>query len=403
MFPEGWMRRSLGSIATLERGRFSARPRNDPRYFGGDIPFVQTGDVANAGRNLTSYSQTLNSEGLVVSKVFPKDTILITIAANIGATAITAFAVACPDSLVGIRVRPHLADTAWLKYALDACQASLDEQAGQNAQKNINLQVLEPFELLVPPLAEQKRVGAILTTWDAAITTTEKLLANSRRQKKALTQALLFDSNMHWEKFPLSAISERIQRTSDGAQYPVLMISSGVGFVRQDQKYSRFMAGKSLNDYILLKRGEFAYNKGNSKLYEFGCVFPLEDYPQGLVPHVYVCFKLGDRCHPGFFKYLFEADYLHDQLGAMVNTGVRNNGLLNIRPSDFMSVNVPLPPMERQRYIADVLAFASREIELLQADLDALRSQKRAVMADLLTGKRRVRLPEAATEEQVAA
>ena len=104
-FPEfggEWKKNSLDEIASVSRGKFSARPRNDPRYYGGNIPFVQTGDIVSAKRFLSQHSQTLNNEGLAVSKIFPKGTILITIAANIGDVAITKYDVACPDSLVAI-------------------------------------------------------------------------------------------------------------------------------------------------------------------------------------------------------------------------------------------------------------------------------------------------------------
>lgn len=257
---------------------------------------------------------------------------------------------------------------------------------------NLSQEILNGIRVEIPPPSEQIRITAVLRAWEAAISIAERLLANSRKQKQALIKALLIDGDRTLKRLPLSVIAQRIQRVSDGEDHPVLMISSAVGFVRQDQKYNRFMAGKSLSDYTLLKQGEFAYNKGNSKLYEFGCIFPLEDYAQGLVPHVYVCFKLDGRCHVEYFKYLFEADYLHDQLGAMVNTGVRNNGLLNIRPSDFMSVKVPLPSMARQQYIAGLMATASHEVELLRRDLEALREQKDALAVDLLTGKCRVNM-----------
>lgn len=176
------------------------------------------------------------------------------------------------------------------------------------------------------------------------------------------------------------------------------MISSSSGFIRQDEQYGRYMAGKSVENYVLLRRGEFAYNKGNSKRYEFGCVFQLETYEQGLVPHVYVCFALRKECDPTFYKYLFEADYLHDQLGALVNTGVRNNGLLNIRPADFMGVTVPLPSLTNQRRIAAIINTASDAVVCLERDLNALRVQKQALMQQLLTGKRRLRLPQSTNE-----
>jgi type I restriction enzyme S subunit len=271
----------------------------------------------------------------------------------------------------------------------------------------INREDLQGIPIWFPSLKEQQRITSILAAWDDAIVTTGKLLANNRKQKRALMQKLLFGEKSHvgpesnWKHVKIEQIAERIQRQSGGTEHPILMISSGSGFVRQDEKYSRFMAGKSLDGYVLLKQGEFAYNKGNSKLYEFGCVFPLETYHEGLVPHVYVCFKLNASCNPAFFKFLFEADYLHDQLGALVNTGVRNNGLLNIKPVDFMNVRVPLPPLDEQTSIATVLEAASLEIKLRKEALDALKVQRRALMQQLLTGKRRASFPATVEAEAV--
>ena len=403
MVPNGWMERTLGELALVERGKFSARPRNDPRYYGGYMPFVQTGDVTSSSTYLCNFSKTLNEDGVGVSKVFPKDTILITIAANIGDTAITSFEVACPDSVVAIQPRKDIADVYWLKKHLETRKEDLDAQSTQNAQKNINLQVLKPLLILTPPLPEQKKIAEILSTWDKAITTAEQLLANSQQQKKALMQQLLtgkkrlLDKNGvrfggEWKFQSISQISKRIQRKSDGEDHPILTISSLSGFVRQDERYSRYMAGESVKNYILLKKGEFAYNKGNSKTYEFGCIFDLDSYNSGLVPHVYVCFKLHQGLSHRYFKYLFEADYLKPQLGALVNTGVRNNGLLNIKPSEFMNTNVPVPCFDEQEQIADVLYASSETINMLQKKLGALKNEKKALMQQLLTGKRRVQI-----------
>lgn len=314
------------------------------------------------------------------------------------------------DKLWQLEPNPGLdVSMRWLAYwlASDPVRKYLSKlgTGTSGSMKNIAKDELLSLRIALPPYKEQCAIAGALTTWDEAIAVTEKLLSNSRRQKQALSWSFfncekrLKDGPVAvWRQRHLHEVATRIQRQSDGAAHPVLMISSGSGFVRQDQKYSRFMAGKSVNDYILLKRGEFAYNKGNSKLYEFGCVFPLETYAQGLVPHVYVCFSLSQECDPGFFKHLFEANYLHDQLGALVNTGVRNNGLLNIRPADFMNVRVPVPPLDEQRAIARVLDVASKEIVTRERELATLKEQKRGLMLQLLTGKRRVRASEDAHE-----
>tara|TARA_Y100000296_G_C5098872_1_gene218846 strand:- start:31 stop:441 length:411 start_codon:yes stop_codon:yes gene_type:complete len=127
---------------------------------------------------------------------------------------------------------------------------------------------IKGFEIPVPPLSEQKKIAQILSTWDEAITTTEQLLANSQKQKKALMQQLLtgkkrlLDDNGvrfsgEWKFQSISQISKRVQRKSDGEDHPILTISSLSGFVRQDERYSRYMAGESVKNYILLKKGEF--------------------------------------------------------------------------------------------------------------------------------------------------
>jgi len=107
LLPYSWEVQKLADIADVERGKFSPRPRNDPRYYNGPFPFVQTGQITKAkGRVITEYSQTLNEQGKAVSREFPPGTIMVTIAANIGETAILGKPMCAPDSLVGVVVRP---------------------------------------------------------------------------------------------------------------------------------------------------------------------------------------------------------------------------------------------------------------------------------------------------------
>jgi type I restriction enzyme, S subunit len=186
--PEGWEVKHLEDIAEIDRGKFSVRPRNDPRYFGGNVPFVQTGDVVSADGRLRKHSQTLNALGKSVSKEFPAGTILITIAANIGDTAITTYPVCCPDSVVGI-VPSNGVNTDWLREFLVLQKSSLDRQATQNAQKNINLQHLRPMQIAVPPADEQHDIGRCIQAMNDSISENGLELANW----KALKSALMFD------------------------------------------------------------------------------------------------------------------------------------------------------------------------------------------------------------------
>ncbi|POZ63060.1 restriction endonuclease subunit S [Chromobacterium alticapitis] len=398
MVPKGWSEKTLEDIALVERGKFSARPRNDPKYFGGDVPFVQTGDVSSAGTYLEKFSQTLNQDGIGVSKVFPRDTILITIAANIGDTAITKFDVACPDSVVAIKPYQDKADVYWLKKLLETKRDALDSLATQNAQKNINLQILKPFQLLVPPVNEQKEIAQILSTWDQAIATAERLLDLARQQKKALMQQLLTGEKRfpgfegEWKVVKLGSIFSRVTTRNGGQSENVVTISGQQGLIRQDEYFNRTVASETLDNYFLLKKGQFAYNKSYSIGYPMGAIKRLNRYDDGVVTTLYICFALAakDKADSNFFEHYFESGLLNRGLTQIAYEGGRAHGLLNVKPADFFDLKVPLPALAEQVKIAAILTLADQEIQTLQSQLDGLKQEKKALMQQLLTGKRRV-------------
>ena len=166
--PESWGLVQLNEIAKIERGKFTHRPRNDPRFYGGSTPFVQTGDVISCDGVISQFSQTLNDYGLQISKIFPAGTILITIAANIGFSGILKFDSACPDSLVGITPN-ELINVEFLQYYLITQQALMDRLAPRGTQKNINIQFLKPWPILLPPKDEQKDIVGCLNTVDSKL------------------------------------------------------------------------------------------------------------------------------------------------------------------------------------------------------------------------------------------
>jgi type I restriction enzyme S subunit len=175
-----WKRTHLQDVATVERGRFSHRPRNLPEFFGGPYPFVQTGDIVASTGDLRGASQMLSDEGLKYSKSFPKDSILITIAANIGFTAITTQETWCPDSVVGI-VPKDGTDVRFLEYVLRTKQKYLEHHvATQTAQKNINLQDLKPLRLDMPDIAIQEQIADQLCRLEKAVADLDSRLATAR-------------------------------------------------------------------------------------------------------------------------------------------------------------------------------------------------------------------------------
>lgn len=155
--PLEWDMVQLQSVSSVERGRFTHRPRNEPRLYGGPYPFIQTGDITACDGFIRAYQQTLSEDGLAVSRIFPTGTIAITIAANIGATGITTFPVAFPDSIVGIQAGPRI-DTHFLELVLRARKRDFERLATESVQKNINLDTLRPLLIPLPCGKEQKEI-----------------------------------------------------------------------------------------------------------------------------------------------------------------------------------------------------------------------------------------------------
>lgn len=193
-----------------------------------------------------------------------------------------------------------------------------------------------------------------------------------------------------WEVRKLKEVSKRVQRRNDCKPYEVLTISSIGGFLNQTERFSKVIAGKNIAKYILLKKNEFAYNKGNSKTYPFGCIFRLEDYEKALVPNVYYCFEIVNGISE-FYKHYFIAGKLNRQLSRVINTGVRNDGLLNLNVGDFFDAYVPAPPLEEQKKIATILSNWDKAIELKERLIELKKEQKKGLMQKLLTGE--VRIP----------
>ena len=157
--PITWNLYPLSELANVNRGKFTHRPRNDPAFFGGPHPFIQTGDVAIAeGGYVSTYSQTLSERGISVSQEFPANTIAITIAANIADTAILAVPMYFPDSVVGAVVHPMF-NVRFVELSIRRAKPTLDARAPQSAQKNINLQDLRPLLIAVPPRVEQDQIA----------------------------------------------------------------------------------------------------------------------------------------------------------------------------------------------------------------------------------------------------
>lgn len=188
----GWQRLRLQEVASdFGRGRSRHRPRNDPSLFGGPYPFVQTGEVRGADHWITSYSQCYNDEGLAQSKLWPKGTVCITIAANIAETGILAFDACFPDSVIGLVPDERLANAEFLEYLLQDSRLALQRQGKGSAQDNINLGTFETQTFPIPTIQEQESVVLTLNELREATRHLESIYHRKLAALDALKQSLL--------------------------------------------------------------------------------------------------------------------------------------------------------------------------------------------------------------------
>ena len=189
---EGWEDKTLEQIATtFGRGKSKHRPRNDKILYGGKYPFIQTGDVRNSEHFITEYSQTYSDTGLAQSKLWPKGTICITIAANIAETGILSFDACFPDSVIGLVTNQQEADVGFVEYLLQSFKARIQAMGQGSAQANINMGTFENERFPFPSVPEQKQIVAKLDNLRAETQRLESICQRKLAALDALKKSLL--------------------------------------------------------------------------------------------------------------------------------------------------------------------------------------------------------------------
>ena len=393
VIPEDWQVLPFAELANLERGKFTARPRNDPRYYGGDIPFIQTGDVSNASGYITTYSQTLNAEGLKVSKLFPRGTLFFTIAANIGDVGFAAFDSACPDSLVAITTN-KATDKTWLAYELAKRKTSFESIATHNAQLNINLEKLRPYLLPVPPLPEQRAIAEALSDVDALLGALDRLIAKKRDLKQAAMQQLLTGQTRlpgfhgEWEVKKLGDIA-RIQRGASPRpiESPVWFDeNSSIGWVRISDVTRSGMLLRETTQRLSMLGVQHSRPVARGGLIMSICA----TVGRPVITEIDVCihdgFVVFDDLHAEKLFVYYVLKWIepnwskHGQTGSQMNL---NTGLIT-------GTRIPLPPIPEQTAIAEVLSEMDAELSALDQRRTKTQALKQAMMQELLTGKTRL-------------
>ena len=188
--------------------------------------------------------------------------------------------------------------------------------------------------------------------------------------KKSNVPAIRFkDFTDTWEQRKLGEVVKEVTRNDPTSEAPIMMITANNGFIEQSERYAFNNAGESLKKYILLEKGELAYNHGASKLRPYGSCFALTTAENARIPFVYHCFSVENQ-NAEFMSIELNSSEIENQLRKIVSSGARMDGLLNISFDEYSSVSVVLPSIEEQDRIAGFLRHLDRLITLHQRKLE---------------------------------
>ena len=383
-FEGEWEIEKLKDISKIERGRFSPRPRNNPIYYNGEIPFVQTSDVVNSNGKIEFYTQTLNEKGLAVSKLFPKGSILITIAANIGHSGVLQIDMACPDSLIGIKPNKDI-DNYYLNYYLSTHQKKMDYLAPEGAQKNINIEFLNPYKVPTTTLKEQQKIASFLSAVDDKIQQLCRRKVLVGQYKKGVMQQLFSgklrfkDENGQdypdWEETRIGKIFEHRNETGyNEMELLSVSINNGVYSQSQSNKIDNSNSDKSKYKRVLI--GDIAYN--SMRMWQGASSVSTLD---GIVSPAYTILQRNENNCSEYFGYLFKMRY-------MIQTFQKHSqGLTsdtwNLKYPMISKIKVKRPCLKEQQKIANFLSGIDGKIEQVNGELVKTQEFKKGLLQQM--------------------
>lgn len=406
MIPEGWKRQMLHEV--VQQGRKICYGIVQPGAFEADgIPLIRGKDYSFGWAPIDEFFRVSVEIDRPYrrSKVRPNDLLLTIVGAGTGNVAVV------PDWLDGANITQTTARIAVDSERNDPTyvKALLESRLGQNAvyraikggaQPGLNIADVEIFEFPYPPLPEQRRIAEIMSAWDGAIETVEALIANARTQKLALMQSLLTGKKRlpgysgEWSYAAIGDVAKEVsERGLAHADYPVLSCSKYDGMVMSLSYFNKKVYSDDTSNYKVMRRGTFGFPSNHV---EEGSIGYQDICDVGIVSPIYCVFRATDQIEDGFLYKLLKTDRYRQIFAAATNASVDRRG--SLRWKEFAKIKVPLPSLDEQRVINSVIETAEANEKGFAAQLAALRQEKSALMQQLLTGKRRVKI----TEEEEA-
>lgn len=405
MVPEGWQKSRLGDVGRIKSGATPLRSEGDRFFAETGYQWVKTMDLNN-GR-ITSTDECITDAALKETScsIFPIGTVLVAMYGGfnqIGRTGVLARPSAINQAISAIQLDEKRADSEYVLAFLNGHVSAWKRFAASSRKDpNITRDDVLRFPVLLPPLPEQKKIAQILSTWDQAITATERLLENSQKRKKGLMQQLLtgkkrlpgFEGEFQRRKIDELAKIDSINlgsKTRDEFEFSYISLSDVEhGVINNHLEKYRYGSAPSRARRVV-SEGDLLVSTVRPNLQAFAQIsgqhhgYIASTGFTVLTPTSVVC---GDY----MYQYLFSAHVM-----GQINSLVAGSNYPAISSADVKGLIIYCPELAEQKKIAKILNTCDMYILLLRRKIELLDRQKKALMQQLLTGKRRVKVDEAA-------
>ena len=395
IIPEEWEVRRLGDIADITSGTTPLRA-NSKYYNDGIIPWVKTTDLNNGTLYETEEKVSKEAVEKTSLKILPKGTVLVAMYGGfrqIGRTALLGIDATINQALSALMCKSSVESSfvlAWLN-----CQVNYWKRLAASSRKDPNITGNEVanFPILIPPLEEQERICSVLQLWDSSIEKQSELIEKLKLRKRALMQQLLTGKKRlpgfsgEWKHVPIKSFANELSnRNIDGINYIVLSCTKYDGLVPSLKYFGKQIYSNDLSSYKIIPQGHFAYATNHI---EEGSIGYQSNYENGLISPMYTVFVTNkEKVNDTFLYSVLKSHHLIYLYKSMMEGSINRRG--GLRWDSFSTIKIDLPSLEEQNVIASVLVKADEEIELAKEKLSNLQAQKRGLMQQLLTGKKRV-------------
>ena len=362
-FSDAWEQREVGDLL-IERSQQA--PMSDEYPL---MAFIANEGVAPKGERYDRSALVTDTVNKLYKKTEKGDFIYSSNNLETGSIGLNKYGKACISPVYSIFEPTGIADSDFLGRRLvrkDFINAMVKWRQGViYGQWRIHESDFLKIEISVPSVEEQRKIGAYLDQLDNLITLHQRKCVFLFGFFQAYISMIFTASTFSWEQRKLGDVVKEITRNDPESEAPIMMITANNGFIEQSERYAFNNAGESLKKYILLKKGELAYNHGASKLRPYGSCFALTTAENARIPFVYHCFSAENQ-NAEFMSIELNGAEIENQLRKIVSSGARMDGLLNISFDEYTSVSVILPGTEEQDRIADFFRHLDNLITLHQ-------------------------------------